>query len=112
LQLSFGVSIPMKRSLPLVYLGLNVACALVVLFAAHHVAAVIAAEQRDYSDTVDSITFVTDSAPALALALLTNVAWTGLAFADVLRRRGYLAFAWLGVALAVWGSAIVALRVF
>src|SRR4051812_41615511 len=65
----------MKRSLPFIYLGLNVACALVVLFAAHRVAGLVAAEQRGYSDSVDAVTFFAHSAPALVLALLANVAW-------------------------------------
>src|SRR4051812_16501991 len=102
----------MKRSLPFIYLGLNVACALAVLFAAHRVSAFIAAEQRDYSDGVDGITFFANSAPAFLLALLTNVAWAGKALADVWRRRGYQASAWLGTAGAVWVWAIVIARLF
>jgi ABC-type microcin C transport system permease subunit YejB len=102
----------MKRSLPFMYLGLNIACALVVLFAAHRVGAVIAAEQRDYSDGVDSITFVAMSAPAFLLAMLINVAWAGKAFADAWRRRGYQAFAWFGSATAVWVWTIVVFRLF
>ena len=102
----------MKRSLPLIYLGLNVGCALVVLFAAHRVGAVIAAEQRNHSDGVDSITFVTASAPAFLLAVLANVIWTGKAVADASRRQDYRALAWLGTAAAVWVSAFVVMRVF
>lgn len=100
----------MQKSLPFIYLGLNIASAVVVLFAAHRVGAVIAAEQRGYSDAVDSITFVTASAPAVLFAVLTNVTWAGKAVADAWRHQSYRAFAWLGAGAAVWVLAALAVR--
>jgi hypothetical protein len=102
----------MKRSLPFIYLAVNIGCAVVVLTAAHHVGSVIAAERRDYSDGVDGITFFAASAPAFLLGLLANVAWAAKVFADLWRRRGYEAFAWLGAGAAVWVAAIVTARLF
>lgn len=78
----------MKRSLPVIYLAANIACALAMLLAVHHVAAVMTLEQRTIPDGVDSVTFVTESAPAWAIAALVNLAWIILASIDLLRRRG------------------------
>jgi len=47
----------MRRLLPVVYLAVNVMCAIVVWYAAYRVAAVMALEQRGKSDSVDEITF-------------------------------------------------------
>lgn len=99
-----------RRLLPFLFLVLNVACAWTVLNAAHHVAAVMAREQRTQSDGVDAITFYTMSAPALLVALLANVAWAGKAVVDATRRREYRSFAWLGAAVAVWVLAILVAR--
>src|ERR1700751_3352450 len=100
----------MRRSLPIVYLAVNVACALVVLYAAHRVAAVMAMEQRGLSDNVDGITFFAISAPAFLIAAITNVVWTGKGLYDMWWRRGNSALQWFGAALAVWGAAIIAGR--
>ena len=59
----------MRRYLPTIYLAVNVACALAVFYAAHRVTAVIAHEHRTASDSVDGITFVVYSAPAMVIAL-------------------------------------------
>jgi hypothetical protein len=101
----------MRRSLPVTYLGINVACALVMLAAVHHVASVMAMEQRTVADGVDSITFFTQSAMAWAIAALANVAWICLALIDLVRRRGGQAFWWLAAAVGVWGVAFLASRV-
>ncbi len=100
----------MKRSLPVIYLAINAACALVVWYAAHRVTALMALEQRTDSDSVDGITFFAHSAPALAIAALTNVAWTGKVLIDLWKRRGREALLWLGGAVIVWGVAILAGR--
>ena len=100
----------MRQSLPFIYLGINVACALVVLYAVHRVVAQMAAEQRTVADFGDSLCFEIVSAPAFLLALLTNLAWVGKALADAWRRRGYQAFVWLAAVAAVWVVAIVGAR--
>ena len=87
-----------------------VACALVVLYAAHRVAAVMAMEQRVLSDSVDGVTFFFISAPAFVIAGIAKAAWTGKVLFDIWRRRGNRAFLWLGAAVAVWGVAIGAIR--
>jgi hypothetical protein len=100
----------MRRSLPVIYLAVNITCALVVLYAAHRIAALMAIEQRVESDGVDSITFVANSAPAFAIAIVANVAWIGKVLFDVWRRRDVRALRWLGAAMSVWGAAFVAAR--
>jgi hypothetical protein len=102
----------MRRSLPVIYLSVNVTCALVMMYAAHRVAAVMAMEQRVASDSVDGITFFAISAPAFLIAAMANAAWTGKVIFDLWRRRGNCALQWLGAAVAVWGVAIVAIRLF
>jgi hypothetical protein len=102
----------MRRSLPVIYLSVNVTCALVVMYAAHRVAAVMAMEQRVASDSVDGITFFAISAPAFLIAAMANAAWTGKVIVDLWRRRGNRALQWLGAAVAVWAVAIVAIRLF
>lgn len=97
----------MRRSLPVLYVAVNVACALVVLYAAHRVAAVMAMEQRTVSDSVDGITFFVTAAPAFGVAVLTNAAWAGKVLVDLWRRRGNEALLWLGAAIAIWCVAIV-----
>jgi len=101
----------MRRSLPATYLAINVACALVMLAAVHHVTSVMALEQRTVADGVDGITFFTDSAIAWGIAALANVVWICLALIDLVRRRRGQAFWWLGGAVAVWGVAFLAGRV-
>ena len=100
----------MRRSLPAIYLAVNVTCAFVVMYAAHRVAGVMAVEQRVASDSVDGITFFAISAPAFLIAAMANAAWTGKEIFDLWRRRGNRALQWLGAAVAVWGVAIVAIR--
>jgi|SRR5690242_4562150 len=100
----------MRRSLPFIYLGLNVACALVVLYAVHRVVALMAAEQRTVADFGDSLSFEMISTPAFLLGLLTNLAWVGKALADAWRRRGYQAFVWLAAVAAVWVAALLGAR--
>jgi hypothetical protein len=100
----------MRRSVPVTYLTINAACALAMLYAAHRVAAVMAMEQRTVPDGVDSVTFVTGSAPAWAIAALLNVAWIVAALIDLARRRGGRALWWLGGAVAVWSVAFLSIR--
>jgi hypothetical protein len=100
----------MRRSLPFVYIGLNIACALAVLYAGYHVTSVIRMEQRTYSDSVDGITFAVMSAPAFLLALLINILWIGKALMDAWRRHVLEAFAWLAAAGAVWAVAMLCAR--
>jgi len=100
----------MRRSVPVIYLALNAACALAMLYAAHRVNAVMAMEERTVPDGVDSITFVTGSAPAWAIAALLNVAWIIAALIEVVRRRGGRALLWLGGAVAVWSVAFLFIR--
>jgi hypothetical protein len=100
----------MRRSLPVIYLAVNITCALRVLYAAHRIAAEMAIEQRVESDAVDGITFIANSAPALGIAIVANVAWMGKVLFDMWRRRDIRALRWLGAAMAVWGAAIVAAR--
>jgi hypothetical protein len=97
----------MRRFFPGIYLAINVTCALVMLYAVHRTAAVMAMEKRTVPDAVDSVTFVTDSARAWGFAAFTNLGWLCLALFDLVRRRGGQAFWWLGGAVAVWGAAIV-----
>jgi len=99
----------MKRSLPVIYLAINAACALFVFYAAHRTAQ-MALEQRTESDSVDGITFFATSAPAFAIATLTNAVWICKVIADLWRRRGREALVWLGGAVIVWGAAILACR--
>jgi hypothetical protein len=101
----------MRRLLPVVYLAVNVLCAVVVWYAAHRLAAVMALEQRVESDSVDGITFFAISAPALVIGVVANVAWVGKVLLDLWQRRGLRALPWLGAAVGVWGAAIVAARV-
>ena len=100
----------MRRLLPVVYLAVNVMCAIVVWYSAHRVAAVMALEQRGESDSVDGITFFAISAPALVIGVVANVTWMGKVLFDLWQRRGLRALPWLGAAMGVWGAAIVAAR--
>ena len=100
----------MRRSLPIIYLAINVACALVVLYAAHRVPALMTLEHRTASDGVDGVEFFTLSAPAFAIAAVTNAAWTGRAVVDLWYRRGRHALWWLAAAVAVWSVAMLASR--
>jgi hypothetical protein len=100
----------MRRTLPVVYLAVNLMCAFVVVNAANHVAAVMAMEQRTESDSVDGITFFATSAPAFAIAGIANAAWTSRVLFEMWRRRGNRALLWLGAAAAVWVAAIGAIR--
>ena len=100
----------MRRSVPVIYLALNATCALAMLYAAHRVNAVMAMEERTVPDGVDSVTFVTGSAPAWAIAGLLNVVWIVAALIDVGRRRGGRALVWLGGAVAVWSVAFLSIR--
>ena len=102
----------MRRTLPIIYLALNVICALVVLRADHHVAAVMAREERVAPDGVDGITFFAMSAPSFLIGLLLNVAWTGKAVVDGAWHLGYGSFGWLGGGVAVWVAALLAIRLF
>jgi hypothetical protein len=97
----------MRRFFPGIYLAINVACALVMLYAVHRVAVVMAMEKRMVPDAVDGVTFFTGSALAWGFAALTNLGWLCLASFDLVRRRSSQAFWWLGGAVAVWGAAIV-----
>jgi hypothetical protein len=100
----------MRRSVPVIYLALNAACALAMLYAAHRVAAVMALEERTVPDGVDSITFVTGSVVAWVIAALLNVAWIVAALIAVVRRRSGRALWWLGGAVAVWSAAFLSIR--
>lgn len=100
----------MRRSVPVIYLALNAACALAMLYAAHRVNAVMAMEERTVPDGVDSITFVTESVVPWAIAALLNVAWIVAALIDVVRRRGGRTLWWLGGAVAVWSVAFLSIR--
>ena len=92
--------------LPRLYLGLNVGCTLVVAAAAHRVSAVMAAEGRTPSDSVDGITFFTHALPGVAGALVLNVTWAVWALVNAVRgRRG--ALGWLGAAAAVWAATVL-----
>ena len=92
----------MQRFLRILYLGLNVACALVYLYAIYRVASLMRREQRTVSDAVDSVSFFVIAAPALLLALLANVTWVGKALVDVSRRHDYRAIKWLCAGVGVW----------
>lgn len=92
----------MKRLLPVIYLSINLACVLVVLYAGHRVTSLMVAEQRTESDGVDGISFFFMSAPAFAIALLANVVWCIKAIVDGWRRHEYRTFAWLAGGVVVW----------
>ncbi len=100
----------MRRLLPVVYLAVNVMCAIVVWYAAHRVATVMALEQRVESDSVDGITFLAMSWPAFVIGVVANVAWMGKVLVDLWQRRGLRALPLLGAAVGVWGAAVVAAR--
>ena len=72
-----------------------------------HVVAVLAAEGRTTSDSVDGVTFFVHAFPGLLIGLLANLAWSAWAVVDVARRRRYVEVAWLGVAVAVWGTTVL-----
>ena len=100
----------MKRLLPVIYLGVNFACVLVVLYAGHRVTSLMVAEQRTESDSVDGITFFVMSAPAFGIALLANVAWGIKAIVDCWRSRKYRAFVWLAVGAVTWAVTVLGAR--
>jgi len=99
-----------RRALPYLYLALNLACALLVSLAALHVDSVMRAEQRTAPDSVDGITFFTDSILPVLLALFVNVAWVAKGVVGALRRRTYRSFTWLGVAVSIWSVLTLATR--
>lgn len=99
-----------RRSLPYLYLVVNAASALAVLYAAHEISALMRAEQRTASDSVDGITFFAKSAPAFLVTIGVNVAWARKGLLDLSRRRDGEAFAWLDAARAIWAAAVVAAR--
>ena len=100
----------MRRLLPIIYLGVNLACVLVVLYTGHRVTSLMVAEQRTESDGVDGITFFAMSAPAFGIALLANVVWGIKAVWDVARRRDQQTFRWLGVGVVIWAVTIFCAR--
>ena len=100
----------MRRSLPYLYFGVNVACALIVLLAARRVAAQLVMEQRTSADSVDGITFIARAAPALLVGLVSNIAWAAKALLDAMRRRVYGSAAWLGAGLLMWVATVVVVR--
>ena len=100
----------MRRSLPYIYFGVTVACALLAVLAARGVAAQMAMEQRASSDSVDSITFVTRAAIPLLVGFVFSIAWAGKALFDAIRRRTYGSAAWLGAGLMVWVATVFAIR--
>src|SRR5689334_2132232 len=100
----------MRRSLPYIYFGVSVACALLVLLAARRVAAQMAMEQRTSADSMDGITFITEAAIPLLVGLVFNIAWAGKALLDAIRRRAYSSAAWLGAGMMVWVAAVFAIR--
>lgn len=65
----------MRKSLPFIYLGVNVACALVCLYAGHRVAGRMTLERRTAPDGVDGVTFPALSAPALVIAIIRQPAF-------------------------------------
>ena len=97
----------MQRTLRLLYLGLNVACAGVYLNAGFSVASLMAREQRTVPDSVDGISFFVVAAPTVLVALLANVAWLPKALLDVSRRNDYRAITWQGVGALVWVATIL-----
>ena len=100
----------MRRTLPVIYLALNLGCALLVLAAARHIGAVAVAEQRTAHDGVDGVTFFAAAAPTLALAFVVNTAWAARALADAVRRRTYAASGWLAAVAVLWAGAALGSR--
>ena len=100
----------MRRFLPVIYLSVNLACVLVVLYVGHHVASLMVAEERTESDGVDSITFVVMSAPAFGIALLANIVWGIKAIYDVWKRRNYRPVVWLAGSVVTWVAAFLGAR--
>jgi hypothetical protein len=57
------------------------------------------AEQRNYYDFGDSLTFILTALPAFLMCFLLNVAWGVMALVAVFRRRDYQSAVALGVVL-------------
>ena len=104
------VAAPDRRLLAFLYIGLQVACALIVLYASYRVSARMAFEQRTASDIGDAIEFFEIAAPTFLLAMVINLAWLAKAILDVSRRDDHRAIRFLGGAVALWIVTIVALR--
>lgn len=99
----------MRKSLPYIYFVVNVVCALIVLYAAHRVSALMAMEQRTDPDGVDGVSFFVFAGPAWAVALVTSVPWAAKSLGDAVGRRAYGSLAWLAAVLAVWVAAMHAI---
>lgn len=92
----------MRRGLPYIYGGVNVACALIVVFARLRVAAVQAREGRSYTDFGDGLEFFMVVGPTLVLGLVTNAAWLVKSLRDIARHQSYTAFRWFRGCTALW----------
>lgn len=100
----------MRRALPYIYFGFNLACALMLLRAGHRVAAFMVSEGRDFSDFGDSLSFISEGGSAVMLALLASLLWLRWTLTAASRRASYRPIAWFGAAAAVWIAAFIGVR--
>ena len=102
----------MRRSLPYVFFGFNVVCALVLVLFETHTRMLMMAEERNYPDFGDNMNFLLIGVPAMLLGLLTILAWAGWTLTSASRRECYRPISWLGRVIAVWVVALVYVRLF
>jgi hypothetical protein len=102
----------MRRSLPHIFFGFNVVCALIPLLVDYRMKMLMMAEERTYADFGDMLNFLILGVPAILLGLLTIIAWAGWTFTSASRRASYQPRIWLGRVIAVWVVAILYIRLF
>ena len=101
-----------RRSLPYVFFGFNVVCALIVLHVDYRIKLLMMQEERTYPDFGDSLNFFIQGVPAMLLGLLTSVAWAAWTLTSASRHESYRPSIWLGRVVAVWVVAILYIRLF
>jgi hypothetical protein len=68
------------------------------------------AEQRQYRDAFDSITFLTTVMPVFLICAIGALCWAGKSVFDLFRRRGFESTTALIIAACLWTGLIYSLR--
>jgi hypothetical protein len=100
---------PRRLTLFACYLFANLLGALLILAFGDAIVRSAIREERSI-DSVDGVTFFCQAAPVFLVCGLINALWVIKVLIEVFKRRSYRALIALGIALAIWAVAVVAMR--
>jgi len=93
-----------------VYVFLNLAGILLFAWFIYSIDAQARAEERDYRDAVDGVTFFTTAVPVFLVCAIGSCAWVVKVVIDLIKKRGFQSMIALFGVVSAWTLATVSLR--